>query len=112
VIDLKKHCGLSRTRSARTSAPLWCSATRHAEAVARITWCAREKALGVVTGEVGAWQYRRRPRRRHRARPDPPHRIITRPTRRWVMLGGESERQWPLGVDRAATRSLLRHALP
>ena len=26
----------------------------HAEAVARITWCARERALAVITGEVGA----------------------------------------------------------
>ena len=26
----------------------------HAEAVARITWCASEHALGVITGEVGA----------------------------------------------------------
>jgi type II secretory pathway predicted ATPase ExeA len=28
--------------------------TSHAEAVARITWCVGEHALGVVTGEVGA----------------------------------------------------------
>ena len=28
--------------------------TSHAEAVARITWCVAEHALGVVTGEVGA----------------------------------------------------------
>jgi type II secretory pathway predicted ATPase ExeA len=28
--------------------------TNHAEAVARITWCVTEHALGVVTGEVGA----------------------------------------------------------
>jgi len=26
----------------------------HAEAVARISWCISERALGVVTGEVGA----------------------------------------------------------
>ena len=25
-----------------------------AEAAARITWCARERALGVITGEVGS----------------------------------------------------------
>ena len=28
--------------------------TSHAEAVARISWCISERALGVVTGEVGA----------------------------------------------------------
>jgi type II secretory pathway predicted ATPase ExeA len=28
--------------------------TAHAEAVARIGWCVSERALGVITGEVGA----------------------------------------------------------
>jgi type II secretory pathway predicted ATPase ExeA len=28
--------------------------TSHAEAVARISWCVTERALGVITGEVGA----------------------------------------------------------
>jgi type II secretory pathway predicted ATPase ExeA len=28
--------------------------TSHAEAVARVSWCISERALGVVTGEVGA----------------------------------------------------------
>jgi type II secretory pathway predicted ATPase ExeA len=28
--------------------------TSHAEAIARITWCVTEHALGVITGEVGA----------------------------------------------------------
>ena len=31
-----------------------CRYPAHAEAVPRITWCARERALGVITGEVGA----------------------------------------------------------
>ena len=31
-----------------------CHYPAHAEAVARITWCARERAVGVITGEVGA----------------------------------------------------------
>ena len=42
-------------RSARTSHPAMLHHyPAHAEAVARITWCARERALGVITGEVGA----------------------------------------------------------
>jgi len=28
--------------------------TSHAEAVARVSWCISERALGVITGEVGA----------------------------------------------------------
>ena len=39
----------------------------HAEAVARISWCIDQHALGVITGEVGAGQNRRRPRRDRRA---------------------------------------------
>ena len=39
----------------------------HAEAVARIGWCIDQHALGVITGEVGAGQDRRRPRRDRRA---------------------------------------------
>ena len=39
----------------------------HAEAVARIGWCIDQHALGVITGEVGAGQDGRRPRRDGRA---------------------------------------------
>ena len=38
----------------------------HGEAVARIAWCVDQHALGVITGEVGAGQDRRRPRRDRR----------------------------------------------
>ena len=47
--------GSPAPRSARTSPPPCCTATRaHAEAVARIGWCITEQAIGVITGEVGA----------------------------------------------------------
>jgi len=55
VIDLKNHYGFTRTPFGKDLAPsMLCRYPAHAEAVARITWCAREKALGVITGEVGA----------------------------------------------------------
>jgi type II secretory pathway predicted ATPase ExeA len=55
VIDLKNHYGFTRTPFGKDLAPsMLCRYPAHAEAVARITWCARERALGVITGEVGA----------------------------------------------------------
>jgi type II secretory pathway predicted ATPase ExeA len=54
MIDLKNHYGFTRTPFGKDLAPSMLHRyPAHAEAVARITWCAREKALGVVTGEVG-----------------------------------------------------------
>ena len=55
MIDLRNHYGFTRTPFGKDLAPsMLCHYPAHAEAVARITWCARERALGVVTGEVGA----------------------------------------------------------
>ncbi|MGD0688127.1 MAG: AAA family ATPase [Streptosporangiaceae bacterium] len=55
MIDLKNHYGFTRTPFGKDLAPsMLLRYPAHAEAVARITWCAREKALGVITGEVGA----------------------------------------------------------
>ena len=52
---LRSHYGFTRTPFGRTLAPqMLHEHTTHAEAVARITWCVSERALGVVTGEVGA----------------------------------------------------------
>jgi len=52
---LQAHYGFSRVPFGRDLAPgmLHASAS-HAEAVARIDWCISERALGVVTGEVGS----------------------------------------------------------
>ena len=47
--------GSPACRSAVTSPPACCTATAaHNEAVARITWCITERAIGVITGEVSA----------------------------------------------------------
>jgi type II secretory pathway predicted ATPase ExeA len=55
VIDLKNHHGFTRTPFGKDLAPSMLHRyPAHAEAVARITWCARERALGVITGEVGS----------------------------------------------------------
>jgi type II secretory pathway predicted ATPase ExeA len=54
VIDLKNHYGFTRTPFGKDLAPSMLHRyPAHAEAAARITWCARERALGVITGEVG-----------------------------------------------------------
>jgi type II secretory pathway predicted ATPase ExeA len=56
VIDkLKSHYGFGRTPFGRSLAPQMLHRHgAHAEAVARIGWCVTERALGVITGEVGA----------------------------------------------------------
>src|SRR6266568_3241845 len=55
MIDLRNHYGFTRTPFGKDLAPsMLCHYPAHAEAVARITWCARERAVGVITGEVGA----------------------------------------------------------
>jgi type II secretory pathway predicted ATPase ExeA len=52
---LRAHWGLSRMPFGKDLAPSMLHAHRsHAEAAARITWCVEERALGVITGEVGA----------------------------------------------------------
>ena len=52
---LQAHYGFTRTPFGKGLAPgMLHRHTAHAEAVARIGWCITERALGVVTGEVGA----------------------------------------------------------
>jgi type II secretory pathway predicted ATPase ExeA len=49
------HYGFTRSPFGRNLAPQMLHQHRcHAEAVARITWLIAERAIGVVTGEVGA----------------------------------------------------------
>lgn len=55
IEDLKAHWGFSRTPFSKELAPSMLFASRaHCEAVARISWCVGERALGLVTGEVGS----------------------------------------------------------
>jgi type II secretory pathway predicted ATPase ExeA len=52
---LRAHYGFTRTPFGRDLAPgMLHRHHTHAEAVARITWLVTERALGVITGEVGA----------------------------------------------------------
>jgi type II secretory pathway predicted ATPase ExeA len=52
---LRAHYGFTRTPFGRDLAPQMLHRhASHAEAVARIGWCIGERALGVITGEVGA----------------------------------------------------------
>jgi type II secretory pathway predicted ATPase ExeA len=52
---LHAHYGFTRVPFGRDLAPgMLHRHTSHAEAVARITWCINQHALGVITGEVGA----------------------------------------------------------
>jgi type II secretory pathway predicted ATPase ExeA len=52
---LQTHYGFTRMPFGRDLAPGMLHRSRgHAEAVARIGWCVAERALGVLTGEVGA----------------------------------------------------------
>jgi len=52
---LRAHWGFSRTPFTKELAPSMLFGSRaHEEAVARITWIVTERALGVLTGEVGA----------------------------------------------------------
>jgi len=51
---LQVHYGLSRMPFGRNLAPgMLHRHHAHNEAVARITWCIQQRALGVFTGEVG-----------------------------------------------------------
>ena len=52
---LAAHYGFSRTPFGRDLAPqMLHRSAGHGEAVARIHWCIAERALGVITGEVGS----------------------------------------------------------
>ena len=52
---LRAHYGFERMPFGRDLAPsMLHRSAGHAEAVARIGWCVEERALGVVTGEVGS----------------------------------------------------------
>ncbi len=52
---LRSHWGFTRTPFTKDLAPSMLHRhPGHAEAVARITWCVDEAAIGVITGEVGA----------------------------------------------------------
>lgn len=52
---LRAHWGFTRTPFSKDLAPSMLATTSaHGEAVARISWCVTEDALGVITGEVGA----------------------------------------------------------
>jgi len=55
VLNLQSHWGLTRMPFGRALAPSMLHRHGgHAEAVARISWCVEQHALGVITGEVGA----------------------------------------------------------
>ena len=55
IENLQAHYGFTRMPFGRALAPQMLHRhTTHAEAVARIGWCLTERALGVITGEVGA----------------------------------------------------------
>ncbi len=52
---LQAHYGFTRMPFGRDLAPqMLHRSTSHNEAVARIGWCITERALGVITGEVGS----------------------------------------------------------
>lgn len=52
---LRSHWGFTRTPFTKDLAPSMLHRyAGHAEAVARISWCVDEAAIGVITGEVGA----------------------------------------------------------
>jgi type II secretory pathway predicted ATPase ExeA len=55
IQQLRSHWGFTRTPFTKDLAPSMLHRhPGHAEAVARISWCVDEAAIGVITGEVGA----------------------------------------------------------
>ena len=55
IARLRSHWGFSRTPFGKDLAPSMLHRhPGHAEAVARISWCVEEAAIGVITGETGA----------------------------------------------------------
>ena len=72
MIDLRNHYGFTRTPFGKDLAPsMLCHYPAHAEAVARITWCARERAAGRDHGRSRL--------RARRSPPAPPSPRSTRP---------------------------------
>ena len=54
MIEIKNHYGFTRLPFGKDLAPSMLHRhAAHGEAVARIGWCIAERALGVITGEVG-----------------------------------------------------------
>ncbi len=52
---LRAHWGFTRMPFGKNLAPsMLCRSRPHAEAVARISWCIEERAIGLLSGEVGA----------------------------------------------------------
>jgi type II secretory pathway predicted ATPase ExeA len=55
IQNLQAHYGFTRMPFGKALSPQMLHRhSAHAEAVARIGWCLSERALGVITGEVGA----------------------------------------------------------
>lgn len=55
IDHLRAYWGLTRMPFSKDLAPSMLAGTgAHNQAVARISWCISESALGVITGEVGA----------------------------------------------------------
>jgi type II secretory pathway predicted ATPase ExeA len=55
IESLRSHWGFTRTPFSKELAPSMLFTSRaHAEAVARISWLVSERALGLITGEVGS----------------------------------------------------------
>lgn len=55
IARLRSHWGFTRTPFTKDLAPSMLHRyAGHSEAVARISWCVDESAIGVITGEVGA----------------------------------------------------------
>jgi len=55
MIEMQSHYGFTRMPFGRDLAPgMLHRHDSHSQAAARITWCIRERTLGVITGEVGA----------------------------------------------------------
>jgi AAA domain len=55
MIDLRNHYGFTRLPFGKDLAPgMLHQHAAHGEAAARIGWCIAERALGVITGEVGS----------------------------------------------------------
>ncbi len=66
---LQAHYGFTRMPFGRDLAPqMLHRSAGHGEAVARIDWCIGERALDVITGEVGSGKTVRHPSRHGRPR--------------------------------------------
>ena len=73
MIEIKNHYGFTRLPFGKDLAPSMLHRhAAHGEAAARIGWCIAERALGVITGEVGCGKTVP-PAPRRRPPPDPAH---------------------------------------